>query len=98
MEALPEEEKSSIKGTPVFYEGTGCEKCNKIGYKGRVGIYEIIEFTDEIRNMIGPKTSSKDLQDAATEQQQMITMIENGFMKVITGDTSLYELMRVAKE
>ena len=80
-----------------IYEPGECDNCTT-GYKGRLGIYEVIEFTEEIRSLIKPTTSSDELAAAAREQQGLVTMIEDGFMKVMEGTTSIEEILRVAKE
>ena len=76
---------------------TGCSVCND-GYKGRLGIYEIIEFSDELRPSITPSISSQELERLAREQQGMTSMIEDGLIKVAQGLTSVEEVLRVAKE
>jgi len=81
----------------LFYKGKGCEKCNKTGYKGRIGIYETLEITPEISALIVKKASSKELMEQA-EKQGMLTMMEDGFMKAKNGITTLEEVIRVTKE
>jgi type IV pilus assembly protein PilB len=80
-----------------FYKPTGCTVCSG-GYRGRLGIYEVIEFSDTIRDMLSATTSSKDLEDAARKEQSMMLMVEDGFCKVIRGETSIEEVTRVATE
>lgn len=75
----------------------GCNKCND-GYRGRVGIYEIMAVTPEIQKLITSHITTTDLEKAAREQQKMVTMIEDGIMKVVQGMTSVEEVLRVAKE
>lgn len=79
-------------GVPV-----GCSVCSE-GYKGRLGIYEILEFTDELRPSVTPQITSQELERLAREQQDMVTMMEDGLIKVGQGKTSLEEVLRVAKE
>ncbi|OGY89119.1 MAG: hypothetical protein A2458_02575 [Candidatus Kerfeldbacteria bacterium RIFOXYC2_FULL_38_9] len=80
-----------------FYRGKGCRECNNRGYKGRVGIYEILEVTDEIRKAILDNASSKELFDLATKQG-MMTMAQDGFLKAKQGLTTIDEILRVTKE
>lgn len=75
----------------------GCKMCHD-GYKGRMGIYEMIEFTDELREIIKADTTSQQLEEKAREQQNMVAMIEDGFIKVANGVTSIEEVLRMAKE
>ncbi|MFH1354373.1 MAG: GspE/PulE family protein [bacterium] len=81
----------------VMYKAEGCKRCRD-GYKGRVGIYEVMEITPEIRAIIRPQTTSAELETAARKEQGMINMVEDGFIKVATGVTSLEEVLRVARE
>ena len=79
------------------YQPVGCSVCGD-GFKGRLGIYEAIEMTEEIRASISEKTTSQDLENLARQQQKMVTMIEDGFIKVVQGETAVAEVLRVAKE
>jgi type IV pilus assembly protein PilB len=80
-----------------FHRGAGCKMCNDEGYKGRVGIYEVLETTREIQDLINKNASSGEIQDAA-ERLGMINLVTDGFTKAIAGVTSLEEIMRVTKE
>ncbi len=77
--------------TPV--KGTGCDKCNKTGYKGRVGLYEVMEITDELRELILVGASSLELRRKAIEEG-MITLRGSGLRKVKQGVTTLEEVLR----
>lgn len=79
------------------YEAEGCKRCTD-GYKGRIGIFEILELTPEIQALISLQTTDLQLQNAAREQQNMVAMIEDGFMKVMQGLTTAEEVLRAAKE
>lgn len=76
---------------------SGCSVCMN-GYKGRLGIYEMIEFTSAISSIIKPTTTSDELQQAAQKEHGIIMMIEDGIVKVIQGLTSLDEVLRMTKE
>lgn len=80
-----------------IYKPVGCALCHD-GYKGRVGIYEAIEFDSNIQPLINATISSQELEKAAREKQNMLSMMEDGFIKVMTGETSLEEVLRMAKE
>ncbi len=88
--------KQKIKNV-LFYRGRGCQQCNNSGYKGRLGIYEIIEINDEISQMILTKASRAELQKAAVKNG-MITILQDGFIKAKSGITSIEEVLRVTKE
>lgn len=80
-----------------FFHGKGCEKCGNTGYKGRLGIHEILENTVEIQDLIVKRATSQDIQDQA-EKQGMILMWEDGFIKAVLGITTIEEILRVTKE
>ncbi len=81
----------------LFYKGKGCNKCNNTGYKGRIGIYEVLEITQEIAQLIIRKASAKEIHDAAVKAG-MITVSQDGFIKAKNGITTIEEVMRVTKE
>ena len=86
---FPSEDAKTL--TPV--KGTGCDKCNKTGYKGRVGLYEVMEITDELRELILVGASSLELRRKAIEDG-MITLRGSGLRKVKQGVTTLEEVLR----
>ncbi|PKL72046.1 hypothetical protein CVV26_03145 [Candidatus Kuenenbacteria bacterium HGW-Kuenenbacteria-1] len=78
-----------------FYKGKGCEKCNQFGYKGRIGIYEILIMTSKIKEgILSQKISEEKIENIAIEQG-MITMIQDGLLKALDGITSVEEVFRV---
>ncbi len=84
----PEEAERVI---PV--RGRGCEKCEQTGYKGRVGLYEVMEITDVVRELILVGASSLDLRRKALEEG-MISLRESGLRKIAGGITTLEEVVR----
>ena len=84
-------------GTLTFYRAVGCDQCNHTGYKGRVGIYEIMGVTDKLRRLIAQKGSEAQLRDAAVAGG-MISLGEDGLLKVKAGVTTPDELLRVVTE
>jgi type IV pilus assembly protein PilB len=74
-------------------KGTGCEKCLKTGYKGRVGLYEVMEITDELRELILVGASSLEIRRKAIEEG-MITLRGSGLRKIKAGVTTLEEVLR----
>jgi len=74
-------------------KGSGCEKCNNTGYKGRVGLYEVMEVTDELRELILVGASSLELRRKAVDDG-MITLRRSGLQKVIDGVTTIEEVAR----
>ncbi|MFZ2188882.1 MAG: ATPase, T2SS/T4P/T4SS family [Candidatus Moraniibacteriota bacterium] len=79
-----------------LFKAKGCEQCMG-GYRGRNGIYEVLEIDEEIRKMISQRASSHDIETKAREKG-MLTMIEDGFAKCIQGITTVEEILRVTKE
>ncbi len=81
----------------LFYRGKGCKKCNGEGYKGRIGIYEILNNTEEITKLILEGAPSGEIEKKAI-QQGMITVLQDGFFKAKTGITTIEEVLRVTQE
>jgi type IV pilus assembly protein PilB len=80
-------------GTVKPKKGSGCEKCNKTGYKGRVGLYEVMEITDELRELILVGASALELRRKAIEEG-MITLRGSGLRKIKAGVTTIEEVLR----
>lgn len=80
-----------------FWIGGGCKTCGGTGYKGRIGIYEVLEVFGNIRDLIVSKASSENILDAAVKNG-MTTMLEDGFAKAGSGMTSIAEVLRVIQE
>ena len=76
-----------------FYYGKGCARCNNSGYKGRVGIYELMIMSDELRDAIAAEASGDDLRNIA-RQQGMTTLRESGLKLFFDGQTTLDEVVR----
>jgi type IV pilus assembly protein PilB len=81
----------------AFYKGEGCNRCGQTGYKGRIGIYEILEIDEELIKMINAHGTADDIQKYAREKG-MITMLEDGLVKAKMGTTTISEVLRVTKE
>src|SRR5712672_880743 len=79
--------------TLTTFKGKGCSTCNNTGYKGRIGLYEVMEVNDEIRELILIGASSLELRKKAIEDG-MITLRESGLQKVRNGLTTLEEVVR----
>ncbi len=80
-----------------FYKPKGCERCHGEGYKGRIGIYEVLQATDAIKLLISKGGNATEIETMAC-QEGMITMLEDGFIKAAQGFTSLEEIIRVTEE
>ncbi len=80
-----------------IYRAKGCDLCNHTGYVKRIGIYEVMEVTETLRTLIKERASADDLRRKAREEG-MKTMIEDGFLKVASGVTSIEEILRVVHD
>jgi type IV pilus assembly protein PilB len=79
--------------TVVPNKGKGCDKCNNTGFKGRVGLYEVMEVTEEIRELILVGASALELRRKAVDEG-MITLRRSGLLKVKDGVTTIEEIVR----
>lgn len=94
VEALVEIGFSADEAAEVkIYKGKGCERCNGTGYKGRVGLYEVMEITDELRELIIIGASSIELRKKAIELG-MITLRQSGIYKLREGITTIEEVVK----
>lgn len=90
--------KSESKWEDIsFYKPSGCGRCGNEGYRGRNGIFEVLEVDEDIEKMIAKKDTSEEIERKAKEKG-MHTMIEDGFIKAVLGVTSIEEILRVTKE
>ncbi|MFB6181451.1 MAG: GspE/PulE family protein [Candidatus Magasanikbacteria bacterium] len=78
-------------------EGKGCASCQQSGYQGRVGIYEVLDVSQKIKQMVMDKKNADDIKQQAIEEG-MLPLIKAGIEKVLDGQTTLEELLRVAQE
>jgi type IV pilus assembly protein PilB len=79
--------------TVKIMKGKGCETCRNTGYKGRTGLYEVMEVDDELRELILVGASSMELKKKALERG-MITLRRSGLVKVMQGMTTMEEVAR----
>ena len=86
--ATPEEAKNM-----EVFKGRGCSSCNNTGYKGRVGLYEVFELTEEVRQLVLEGASSIELKHKAVEEG-MLTLRRSGLQKVRDGVTTMDEVVR----
>lgn len=82
------------KSITKLYRPKGCPKCNNLGYVGRIGIFEILVINEEIEKLIGELAGVTDLAMAALENG-MVTMLQDGILKAVSGITSIDEVERV---
>jgi len=80
-----------------FYKSVGCDQCSHTGYRGRIGIYEVMRVTDKLRRAIASRASEAQIRDAAVAGG-MVSLGEDGLSKVKSGVTTPEELLRVVTE
>lgn len=90
---LPQNQTNLMK----FYKGQGCSFCSKTGYLGRIGIFEVLVITDAVSKLVLEHASSGAIEDLAVSSG-MITMKQDGYMKVLEGITTMEEVLRVAQD
>jgi type IV pilus assembly protein PilB len=90
---IPEAEAAAIP----FYKSVGCDQCNHTGYRGRIGIYEVMKITDKVRRLISSRSPIDQIREAALGSG-MISLGEDGLAKVKSGITTPEELIRVVTE
>lgn len=93
VELLPE----VAEAERVFYTGTGCDECTGTGYRGRVGIREVLPVNDEIRQLVMNHANASQIKDAAVKNG-MTTMLKDGLEKALQGITTLEEVLRIIYE
>ncbi|MFH0856655.1 MAG: GspE/PulE family protein [bacterium] len=90
-------EKNKALESILFYRGKGCKQCNNEGFKGRIGIYEVMEIDNELSEAITKNCSKEDLYKII-QKKGVLSMMEDGFIKAKNGITTVEEIMRVATE
>jgi len=99
IEALPAQAKKNIKiaNSLTLWQAQGCKKCNNEGFSGRIALFEVLEMTDNLADIILKVPTTEKLQEEA-KQQGMITLKQDGILKALAGVTPLEEVLRVAEE
>lgn len=88
-------EKIAPESEWKFYKGKGCDVCNGTGYKGRLGIFEILTMNDAIKAVLSESISEYQVRGLAKEQG-MVTVLQDGILKILDGLTTVDEIKRVA--
>ena len=81
----------------VLYRKVGCPRCNRTGYKGRIGIFQLLIMNDELETLVAQNAPREEIERAAS-QHGMRTMWDDGIAKAAAGLTSLEELARVVSQ
>ena len=97
--AIPDNEKINYPeinfAAPTFYKPVGCPDCGGIGYKGRIGVYEIMPFTVGLKNAVLEGANTLEIQAQAL-REGMISLEQAGVIRSLSGETSLDEVYRIA--
>jgi len=95
LDSIPLEKLEGVdKNNKKFHRGKGCDKCNDIGYKGRIGIFEILTMNEEIEKLIlSGQVSEYQIRDIA-QRRGMVTMLQDGIIKSLKGFTNIDEVFR----
>lgn len=80
-----------------FYHGKGCDSCNGTGLKGRVAIYEVVPVTDPIREIMVEKRGNENLILAERDKMRVLTIKQDGILKILAGITTVEEIERVVE-
>ncbi len=81
----------------ALYKGKGCNECGHAGYSGRIGIFEVLPVSEKIAQLVLQRTDATTIEKQAVAEG-MITMKQDGYLKVLRGDTTIEEVIRVAQE
>ena len=80
----------------TLYKGKGCDECRNTGYSGRIGIFEVFKITEEMGKLLLQHATSNHVEEQAVSQG-MVTMRQDGYVKALTGITTLQEVARVTR-
>jgi type IV pilus assembly protein PilB len=88
--------QAAASGLKIF-KAAGCQQCNMVGYLGRIGIFEVLAVTEKISRQILERASAQEIEEIATADG-MVSLKQDGYLKVIAGVTSMEEVLRVAQD
>ena len=90
--------EGAVELPKILYRGKGCSSCGMTGYRGRLGIYELLQITEAVKKIIVQEGFSLEGLRAVARQEGMRTMFEDGLLKVELAQTTLEEILRVIRE
>jgi type IV pilus assembly protein PilB len=96
---MPKQTREKLKplGEYTFQKGEGCNACNKTGYKGRTGIFEVLPLTEPVKDLLLQRADGTDIKEEAIKEG-MVTMQQDGILKALDGITTVEEVMIRTKE
>lgn len=90
-----EQQLLGVKAGHTLYKARGCVSCDQIGFKGRLGIYELVDINEAMRRLIHDQASEDALTEQARKDSQ--SLMQNGFARVVAGETTVDEVFRVTQ-
>ncbi len=93
---LPDDFPREVLKEREIFEPVGCRECRNVGYTGRLGVYELLVTTDNLRQLAHDKASTWEIKKAAL-REGMKTLRDDGWLKVMDGQTSVEEVLRITK-
>jgi type IV pilus assembly protein PilB len=93
LELIPEIDKFGSK----FFVGKGCDECGGTGYRGRIGIREVLDVSDTVRGLVMDRANAKQIKEAAVHEG-MTTMVQDALEKAAHGLTTIEEILRIIHE
>lgn len=97
LQSIPKEAQVKLPRQYKWHHSPGCSKCNGLGYKGRMGIYEVFTMNQEIEKLIQKAASTSEIRNQAIKDG-MLTMAQDGIIKALAGITDVEEVFRVTEE
>jgi len=97
LRSVPKSSKVEMPKRLAFYHSTGCDKCHGLGYKGRIGVYEVFTIGEEIEKLITKGATTSEIKKQAVAEG-MLTMAQDGILKAMLGITDVEEVFRVTEE
>ncbi len=96
---MPKQTREKLKPLDqyTFQKGAGCNACNKTGYKGRTGIFEVLPMTEPVKDLLLKRATGSDIKEQAIKEG-MVTMQQDGILKALDGVTTIEEVMIRTKE
>ena len=97
LEAIPSNSKEQVPSERKFYHSRGCQACHHVGYKGRMGVFEVFIMDDAMQQLVFKGASTVEIKALAIKSG-MVTMIQDGLLKALEGITDVAEVFRVTEE
>ena len=98
IETLPDEAKKYLPDSGKYYTAKGCSECHGLGFKGRIGIFEIFTMSPDLEKLILSSEMSESVMREKLREQGMITMAQDGIIKALNGITTVKEVFRVVDD